>query len=377
VIPRKEIFDILQKLDITVISEHDEGYEVSVPQYRVDVTQEADVIEEILRIYGFNNIELTSAARTDFLAEFPVKNPDKYKRSVGELLVSNGFYEIWTNSLTKQAYVQRYNLQFPGQPVEILNKLSEDLGILRQTMLFTGLEVCAYNINRKQKDLKLYEFGNIYYQKDGRYKEEERLAIYMTGNVESENWQHKTQPVTYYDLAQHVSHILSRSGLAGTRLEPATDEMFDYGSRIMVGNNEAGRIGKVKTLIVKDFGIRQDLFYADLSTSLLFSAASPKLVIQDVPKFPEVKRDLSLVLDKPVQFDEIRKIVLETERTLVREIVAFDVYEGENIPKGKKAYALSFTLLDETKTLTDEEIDRAMERLMRAFEKSLGAIIRK
>lgn len=377
VITRKEIFDILQSLDITVISESDIGYEVSIPQYRVDVTQEADVIEEILRIYGFNNIELTSAARTDFLAEFPVKNPDKYKRSVGELLVSNGFYEIWTNSLTKQSYLQRYNLQFPGEPVEILNKLSEDLGILRQTMLFTGLEVCAYNINRKQKDLKLFEFGRIYYEKDGRYSEEERLAIYMTGNVETENWQRRTQPVSYYDIAQHVSHILSRSGVTAARLEPHADEMFDYGSRIMAGHHEAGRIGKVKTLIVKDFGIRQDLFYADLSTSLLFNAATPKLVIQDVPKFPEVKRDLSLVLDKPVQFDQIRKVVLETERTLVREIVAFDVYEGENIPKGKKAYALSFTLLDETKTLTDEEIDRAMERLMRAFEKNLGAIIRK
>jgi phenylalanyl-tRNA synthetase beta chain len=376
-IPRDEIFSILELLDIQVTSKNEKGYDVSVPPYRVDVVQEADVVEEILRIYGFNNIELSDTARTDFLAEFPVKSFDKYKRSLGELLTSNGFYEIWTNSLTNLAYQQKLNLQFRGEPVEILNKLSEEQGVLRQNMLFTGLEVCAYNINRKQKDLKLYEFGKIYYRENKQYKEEERLVLYMTGNVETENWQRKNALVSYFDIAQHVSNILAKCGVTKTKQEIVSDPLFEYAARLMVNEREIARIGKVKSLILKDFGIRQELFHAELNTSLLFNQANPKLVIEDVPKFPEVRRDLSLVLDSPVRFDEIHELVMNTERKLVKEVIAFDVYEGENIPKGKKAYALSFTLQDESKTLTDQEIDKTMERLMDAFEKRLGAVIRK
>jgi len=376
-IPREEIFPILKRLDIEVVEKSDSTYVVSVPPYRVDVLQEADVIEEILRIYGFNNIELSDTARTDFLAEFPVKNFDKFKRSLGELLAANGFYEVWTNSLTNFSYQQKLNLQFKGEPVEILNKLSEEQGVLRQTMLFTGLEVCAYNINRKQKDLKLFEFGKTYHKTSGRYHEDEKLVLYMTGNMETENWQRKTNAVTYYDLAQHVSNILKKSGASNVKNTPVEDQLLEYGSRILINDEEIGKTGKVKSLILKDFGIRQELFYAELNTSLLFNAANPKLVIQDVPKFPEVKRDVSLVLDAPVRFDDILNLVMSTEKRLISEVVAFDVYEGENIPKGKKAYALSFTLLDETKTLTDQEIDQTMERLMNAFVSKLGAVIRK
>lgn len=377
VIPRDEVVAILKRLDIEVSNIQNDRYTVSVPPYRVDVMQEADIAEEILRIYGFNNIELSDTARTDYLAEFPVKNIDRYKRTIGEMLVGNGFYEIWTNSLTNQSYQQKHNLTFKGEAVEILNKLSEEQGILRQTMLFTGLEVCAYNINRKQKDLKLYEFGKTYNRVSGKYEEDERLALYMTGNLETENWQRKTQAVRYYDLAQQVSHILQKSGIQDIKQEDVQDQLLEYGAKLMLRDQEIGRLGKVKSLLLKDFGIRQELFYAELNTSLLFRSASPKLVIKDVPKFPEVKRDLSLVLDSPVRFDDIRKLILETEKRLIKNIVAFDVYEGENIPKGKKAYALSFTLLDETKTLTDEEIDKTMDRLMRAFEQKLGAVIRK
>jgi phenylalanyl-tRNA synthetase beta chain len=375
-ISREEIFPILKRLDIEVNHGEASQYKVSVPPYRVDVVQEADVIEEILRIYGFNNIELSETASSDFLAEFPVKSPDRYKKTIGELLVSNGFYEIWTNSLTNKAYQDKHDLKFEGAPVEILNKLSEEQGILRQTMLYTGLEVCAYNINRKQKDLKLYEFGKVYY-KSGKYIEVEQLAMYITGNVETENWRHKAQSVTYYDLAQTVSNVLLKTGMRETTQQPIQDQFFDYGSKIFIGENEIGTLGKVKSALLKDFGIKQELFYAELNTSLLFKAANPKLVIREVAKFPEVKRDLSLVLDAPVRFDEIRNLILKTEKRLIKNITAFDVYEGENIPKGKKAYALSFTLQDETKTLTDEEIDKTIERLIAAFEKDLGAVIRK
>ncbi|RAV99878.1 phenylalanine--tRNA ligase subunit beta [Pseudochryseolinea flava] len=376
-IPREEVFEILEQLEIKVIDKKEDRYTVSVPPYRVDVMQEADIIEEILRIYGFNNIELSDTASADFLAEFPVKNIDKYKRTIGELLTGNGFYEIWTNSLTNFAYQQKHKLTFEGETVEILNKLSEEQGILRQTMLFTGLEVCAHNINRKQKDLKLYEFGKIYYREAGKYREEEKLAIYLTGNVETENWQRKTQSVTYYDLAQQIQNILQKSGLKSVSQENIKDQLLEYGVRLTQGQREIGKLGKVKSSLQKDFGVKQEIFYAELSTSLLFQGANPKLVIQDVTKFPEVRRDLSLVLSKQVTFDEIRKLILETEKRLIKNILAFDVYEGQNLPEGKKAYALAFTLLDETKTLTDEEIDTTMTKLMAAFEQKLGAVIRK
>ena len=372
-----DIFRILESLDIKVVDKKNDRYTVSVPPYRVDVIQEADVIEEILRIYGFNNIELSDTASTDYVSAFPVKHFDKFKRSIGELLVGNGFYEIWTNSLTNAVYQQRYQLTFDGEVVEILNKLSEEQGIMRQTMLFTGLEVCAYNINRKQKDLKLYEFGKIYSRQKGKYTEDERLAFYMSGNTETENWQRKTTAVSYYDVAQQLTNVLVKCGLSDAKTEKTDDQFFDYGSKVIVNGKEVGIVGKVKSLILKDFGIKQDLFYAELYTALLFNAASPKLVIRDVPKFPEVKRDLSLVIDAPVRFDEIHALVMETEKKLIKEVVAFDVYEGEKIPQGKKAYALSFTLLDENKTLTDQEIEKTMERLMTAFEKKLGAVIRK
>jgi len=377
VIPRDTVTSILELLDIHVIEKREDGFTVAVPPYRVDVTQPADIVEEVLRIYGFNNLELSDVAGTDYLAEFPVKDLDRFKRSVSELLTGNGFFEIWTNSLTNQAYQQKHKLTFRGEPVEILNKLSEEQGVLRQTMLFTGLEVCGYNINRKQKDLKLFEFGKIYYKEEAVYKEEERLALYMSGHVETENWQHKTEAVSYYDVAQHVHHILIKSGLTSVKQEKLDDPLFDYGSKILRGKEEIGKLGKVKSALLKDFGVKQEIFYAELNTALLFQSANPKLVIQEVAKFPEVRRDLSLVLNREVAFDEIRKLIYNTEKRLIKNIIAFDVYEGEKLPADKKAYALGFTLLDETKTLTDEEIDKTMQRLMTAFEQKLGAVIRK
>jgi len=376
-IPREEIISILERLDIQITKKDENTFTVSVPPYRVDVSQEADIAEEILRIYGFNNIELAETASADYLASFPVKDLNTYKKTIGELLVSNGFFEIWTNSLTNYAYQQKHNLTFTGSPVEILNKLSEEQGILRQTMLFTGLEVCAYNINRKQKDLKLFEFGKIYYKETGRYREDERLALYVTGNIQTENWQFNSRATSYYELAQHVHHILVKSGAVDIKQEKINDQLLEYGVKLLRDTKEIGKLGKVKQGLLKDFGVKQDLFYAELSTSLLFQNANPKLVIQEVTKFPEVRRDLSLVLDKQISFEEIHNLIMEEEKKLIKNIIAFDVYEGEKIPKGKKAYALGFTLLNETKTLTDEEIDKTMERLMAALEQKFGALIRK
>jgi phenylalanyl-tRNA synthetase beta chain len=384
-IPRDQIFSILEHLDILVTESNDEHFTVSVPPYRVDVLQEADIVEEILRIYGFNNVALSEVAGTSYLSAFPEKDINKFKKEIAGLLASNGFQEILTNSLTNEAYLQRHDVSFPGKPIAILNKLAEDQGVLRQTMLFTGLEVCAHNLNRRQKDLALFEFGKVYWktEKEGeknllrRYHEEERLALYMTGHAEAENWQRKPRSVSYFDLAQHVSDILQRCAVKNSKQESFHDAVFEFGTRILHGKAEIGRAGKIKSAFGKDFGIRQEIFYADLDVALLFNLANPKFDVSEVSKFPEVRRDLSLVLNKAVTFAEIRELVLATEKKLIKEVIAFDVYEGDNLPEGKKAYALGFTLQDDNKTLTDDEIDSAMTRLMHAFEQKMGAFIRK
>ncbi|GAB1446408.1 phenylalanine--tRNA ligase subunit beta [Flammeovirgaceae bacterium] len=376
-IPKDRVYTILNSLDIATQEDNDKQFTASVPPYRVDVVQEADIIEEILRIYGLDNIELSDNAGTSFLADFPTKDKNVYQRTIGEMLVGNGFYEILTNSLTHEAYYKKHSLASSGQRIEILNKLSEEQGVLRQTMLFTGLEVCEHNINRRQKDLKLFEFGKIYWKADSEYKEEERLALYLSGNFEAENWHLKPRKVTYFDLAQQVNNILQKSNLTDVKQDQLDDPLFEYGMVMTKGNLEVGRIGKIKPAIAKDFGLKQEIFYADLNAALLFKTANPKLVIEEVPRYPEVRRDLSLVLDRQVTFAEIKNLVLATEKKLIKELIAFDVYEGKNIPEGKKAYALGFILLDATKTLTDEEIDKTMNKLMSAFEQKMGALIRK
>lgn len=380
-IPRDQVFSILEKLEIKIVSKTENTFTVSVPPYRVDVTGEADIVEEILRIYGLNSIELAEHVGADFLAAFPVKDLTRFKKSIGAMLASNGFYEILTNSLTNQAYQQKLNLPLEGQPVEILNKLSEEQGILRQTLLFTGLEVCAHNINRKQKDLKLFEFGKIYWkdEKPGieGYHEKERLGMFLTGNYETENWQNPSRAINYYDAAQAVAMIVERCGLQKIKQEPIADAIFEYGVKIKSGNRELGHFGKVKAAIVKNMGVKQEVFFADLDLEAIFQAANPKFQVTEVSKFPEVRRDLSLVLDNQVKFAEIEALARATEQKLIKEIIAFDVYEGEKIQQGKKAYALGFTLQDENKTLTDEEIEKTMNKLMSAFEGKMGAVIRK
>lgn len=377
VLTRDEATGILERLDIKVIDSKQDEYTVSVPPYRVDVVQEADVIEEILRIYGFNNIELKEFAGSDFISSFPAKDINKFRNTLGQQLVANGFYEILTNSLTNAAYQQKHNITFDGEAVEMLNKLSEEQGILRQTMLFTGLEVCAYNINRKQKDLKLFEFGKVYTKKNGRYEEAERLAIYMSGNSEAESWQHKSQSFSYHDLAQIVNGILQRSAIANVKLEKIEDALFDFAVSINHGKKEIGRIGKVKTTLQRDMGIKQEVFYADLSYASLFDQSNPIISLKEVPKFPEVRRDLSLVIDKNITFDTVETLARQTTKALLKNVNLFDVYEGDKLPADKKAYALSFALQDEQKTLTDVEIENVMNNLIKAYETKIGAVIRK
>lgn len=376
-IPRHEVFAILRNLDFEIIKEDAEHYVVCVPHYRIDVMQEADVVEEILRIYGFDRIGLKRHTSAEFISSFPQNSPDKFRKTLGDMLAAQGFYEISTNSLTRLAFQQKHHIHFPAEPVEILNKLSEEQGILRQTLLFTGLEVIAYNINRKQKDLKLFEFGKTYGRQQDTFSEDERLALYLTGLVEAENWQRPARNVSWYDLAQHIHNVLEKCCIHPVKQKEIHDARFDYAVELSTNHQLIGIAGKIKASILKDFGIRQEVFYAELDSGLLFRNANPMFVLKEVSRYPEVRRDLSLVLDKAVKFETIKELIYRTENRLIKDLLVFDVYEGDKIPEGKKAYALGFVLQDETKTLTDEEIDRVMKHLMETFERSLGAMIRK
>lgn len=374
---RDQVKAILSHLDIETVKESANEYVVSIPTYRHEVQQEADVVEEFLRIYGFNNIPLETNARTDYIADFPSTSVDQVRQTLGQLLAGNGYFEIWTNSLSSERLQAKFASSLPGEPVRILNKLSEELGVMRQTLLFSMLEVCAYNLNRKQKNQKLFEFGKIYYRQDGGYVEQERLGLLLTGSMEDPNWQHKEHPVTYFDAAQIVSNILRRCGYSSYEQVSFEDALFHHGVTFQIEGKQVCHIGRVNATVNHEFGIKQEIFEAEVDMALLLRGANPKLVIQDVPKFPAVTRDLSLILDRGVTFREVRDLALRIGKRLVCEVNAFDVYEGQNIPKGKKAYAVTFTLQDPSKTLTEEEIEGMMNELMRGFEKELGATIRR
>ncbi|MFM9075800.1 MAG: phenylalanine--tRNA ligase subunit beta [Bacteroidota bacterium] len=377
-------FPILENLDISISDPDQEGYTVSVPPYRVDVVQEADIAEEILRIYGFNSIPLSEHVGAEYLADFPAKDYDKFKRTLGETLAGGGFHEILTNSLSNEQYNSRHQFAFAGgEQIAILNKLSEEQGALRQTLLFTGLEVAAHNINRKETDLKLFEFGKIHWRTSQageaveRYHEAEKLGLYLTGGSGPESWQDKLRAVSFHDLAQEVSNLLMKCNATGFKQEILNHPCLEYGVQLSRGPQIAGWMGKVNTTVAREFGIRQPVFFAELDAAVLFQSANPKFTIRETPRFPKVRRDLSLVLDRSVTFAQIREIISQTEKKMVKDVMVFDVYEGKNIPEGKKAYAIGLTLLDEEKTLTDAEIDKVMDRLIHSFEQKLGAIIRK
>lgn len=383
---RSVTLKILKNLDIAVRELDNKSFEVTVPAYRVDVSQPADIAEEVLRIYGFNNIPLGETVGANFLSRFPERDPDNFRKVLSELLCGQGFQEILTNSLTSEHYNSKNQFVLPeSEQILILNKLSEEQGALRQTLLFTGLESVAWNINRQEPDLKFFEFGKIYWRgSDGEklnqvngYREAHKLAIFMTGNHGPETWISKTHETTYHDMGQVVSDILQKSNASKLRQEKLSHPLMDYGVLLTRGKEHAGFAGRVKPAVCRNFGIRQAVFYAELDLGLLFQGMNPKMTVKELPKFPKVRRDLSLVIDMSVTFFQIREIIQQTEKKLIREIDVFDVYQGKNIQEGKKAYAVAFTLLDEEKTLTDSDIDQVMDRLIKNFEQKLGAIIRK
>ncbi|RED92818.1 phenylalanine--tRNA ligase subunit beta [Marinoscillum furvescens] len=374
-IPNERIIEILNLLDIDTKDITDEGFVAVVPAFRSEVTREADLVEEVLRIYGFNNVPLEESLSAGHLASFSEKEPYKLQENLSLFLAGKGYSEIQTNSLTNPKYFE--DLKLGQDPVEILNKSSEELGYMKTSLLYTALESVRHNINRKIKNLKFFEFGKTYSTKEGKYTEQELLGVYLTGDDHEEHWISDPTPQSFYDLSGTTRAILSQLKIDTFETRPTQDDRFAYGLDIVLNNNTIGSLGLLKSSITKYYDIKQDVFYAEMQWAKLIKAAKVEKQFTPLSKYPEVRRDLSLVLDKKVSYDEIHRLAFKSEKKLLTRINVFSVYEGENLEEGKKSYALSFYLQDETKTLTDKVIDKVMNNLIRVFEKEIGAIIRK
>jgi phenylalanyl-tRNA synthetase beta chain len=386
VIDRDKVKKILISLGFKILSSADEGLSLEIPSYKVDVTREADVVEEILRIYGYNNIEFSSVLHSS-ISYSPKPDPEKIKNGISDYLCSNGFSEIMNNSLTRSSYYED-NPVFPAENnVRILNPLSKDLDVMRQTLLYGGLESLVYNQNRKISDCKLFEFGNCYLLKNenddnsqlNKYLEQNHLTIFLAGRIQKENWNALNRKVGIYDLKGFTDNILLHCGLPISKFEMRSNNsgIFSQGIDYMIDGEKLVTLGLLSQSILKKMDLRQEVFYADLNWTILLSKidASDRS-ISELPKFPEVRRDLALEVNRSVTYAQIENLAFITEKQLLKEVGLFDVYEGEKIEAGKKSYAVFFILRDDQKTLTDAEIDKTMNRLIKAYTEKLNARVR-
>lgn len=385
---------ILRALEINIVAKLGDSWQLEVPRYRVDVQRECDVVEDILRIYGYDNVEFPEKLNTS-LAYGVKPDPEKLRRRIAEQLTAQGFNEILNNSLTKVSYYEPLAQLTLDTCVKIMNPLSQDLGVMRQTLLFGGLESIARNANRKNADLKFYEFGNCYHyngelkiknyeliQNDPlkAYSEEPHIGLWLTGNKAAQTWVRKEEKTTFYQLRAYVNNILVRLGvdLSKTTVERLENELFSDGLVLKAANGKAlGFIGIVARKQLKAFDIEQEVFYADLDwNQLLKQNKQYKAVINDLPKYPEVKRDFALLVDKTVEFADLARAAFATEKKLLKNVYLFDVYEGKNLEAGKKSYALSFILQDAENTLKDTQIENIMNRMKATFEEKFHATLR-
>lgn len=387
-IDRGLIKQILTSLQVEIKEERGEKLILSVPPFKVDVQRPADVVEEILRIYGYNNVEIPGQVRVS-LNHTPKPEENKIRNIVSDFLSSGGFREIMSNSLTKSGYYKNEGEWKEENCVRMLNPLSVELNVMRQTLLFNGLEAIAYNQNRKNEDLRLYEFGNIYSlsaaNKELRltgFKEEQRLAIFLTGKKYPESWNSTGDKIDFYDLKEVAENIFCRLGIMGlTSSEEGETGYLYHCLRYKANGKLLAEAGKINPALLKKFDLRQEVFFADFHWDALFGLLKQnKAEFEELPKFPSVRRDLAMILDKKVQYSEIERLAFTAEKKLLKKINLFDVFEDEKgvkIPSDKKSYAVSFTFLDKEKTLTDIQVEKMMERLMNAYESELGAQIRK
>ncbi len=374
-IPKDIIKQILVSLEIKVNSVSETGLGLTIPAYRVDVQREIDVIEEILRVYGYNNINFSNKFNAT-VANSPRNEDYKLQNIIATQLNSQGFHEMMANSLTTANYVALSETLKEEHNVTMLNPLSNDLATMRQSLLFSGLEAISYNINRKNSDLKLFEFGKTYHKYLSGYEENKHLSVFITGNKTDESWINAQKPTDFFLLKGYVDAVLSRFGIQKTQNSPVTSDVFSEGIAIGSGHNALVEFGMVKKSILKNFGIKQEVYYADFNWDIILKAAATKIKFTDIPKYPEVRRDLALLVDNNVNYDAIFAIAKQSEKNLLKNINLFDVYEGKNLPEGKKSYAISFIIQDVSKTLTDVQIDKIMVKMQKAFETELGATLR-
>ncbi len=382
----KQIKSILTSLEIKIEDESENGLSLLVPPYRVDVKREVDVIEEILRIYGYNNIEIPTQVNSSLqTAEKP--DPNKVRELIAETLTAQGFHEIWSNSLTKANYYEELKDYKKEQTVKMVNPLSADLNGMRQTLLFGGLESIMYNANRQNKNLKLYEFGNCYFYKGtelkdkpaNNYWEENHLGLFITGNTETESWSKKEETTSFYELKTYAENILKKLGLSIQKIQisETENELFVEGLRYTFNNKVILELGVVANNLLKKFDIENTVYYADFNwDNVFFQHKKHKVTFEELPKFPAVRRDLALLINSAVKFEQIKESAFKVERQILRSVDLFDVYEGKGIPAGKKSYAVSFILQDDQRTLKEKQIDKTMQKLIAAFGREFDAELR-
>ena len=388
-IPQETVKSIIKSLEMELIGETTDTLELTIPSYRVDVTRDVDVIEDILRIYGYNNVEISSSMKSNLLPKNESDKSYALQQIISEQLTGSGFNEILNNSLTATSYYENLESYPAAQLVEIMNPLSNDLNVMRQTLLFGGINAIAYNRNRRATDLYLYEFGNCYQfnaeaQNDEQtlsgYSEDQRLGLWICGNRTSNNWNTAEAASTIFELKAYLLNIFTRVGVKVERLQwtPLENDLYANGILLKTnGGKTLGTFGILRKQLLKQFDIDTEVYYAELSwTLILREIRKHQVTFAELSKFPEVKRDLALLVDTTVTFEAIERIAYQSEKKLLQRVELFDVYEGQKLPGGKKSYGVSFYLQDSKQTLKDKQIDAVMGKIQKNLESQLSAQLR-
>lgn len=376
VLPKETIKAILTSLDIKINNVTETSLGMTIPAYRNDVTREADVIEEILRVYGYNNIDFSSKLNAS-IATLGHREDFQLQNRLAQQLIGQGYFEILNNSLTAQTNSGLISDLDPNQDVSLLNPLSQDLGVMRQSMVFGILQSIAFNLNRKVGGLRVFEFGKTYRHSDGSFQEYDTLVLGLAGKSHDEHWQSKAESISFFELKSSVHQLLLSLGIDVSSEENCTQSLWQEGLTAYNGKNALVHFGVIQQKLCKAFEVELPVLYAEFNWAAIKSSiAQQSIKVKPIAKFPKVKRDLALLLDKQITFDQLKQTALNTEKQLLREVSLFDVYTGKNIPEGKKSYALSFTLQDEHKTLTDKQIDKIMRKLQEAFTREFEAVLR-
>ena len=388
-INRGIIMNICRWLEMEIKYENEQGLTLEIPAYRVDVTRPCDVVEDILRIYGYNNVEIPTQLKSSLVIKGDEDQKHKLANLVSEQLVGQGFNEILNNSLTKGAYYEGHNAYPVENSVKIMNPLSTDLNVMRQTLLFGGLESIQHNVNRKRQNLRFFEFGNVYTydpekQNDDNpmlaYKEQYHCSLLITGKRVEGSWAHANEDSSIYELRAYVINIIRRIGVSQNQLvvKKSDNDIFSTGVTIENrGGKKLYELGIISKKLLKQFGLENPVYYAELNwTALMKIAKKNEVLYTEVPKFPAVSRDLALLVDNSVEFAQIEQIARQTEKKLLKNVELFDVYEGDKLPAGKKSYAVNFILQDNEKTMGDKQIDAIMQKLIANLKKQLNAELR-